>query len=583
MKRFLFTVVILLATFVRFVRLDQVPPSLYYDEIDLGYQVRSLLETGRDYRSQKSPFYFRSFNTDKTPLPILLSATVSKLFHSPEYQVRSGTALVGVGVVILAMILALQITNSPLTAVIAGLVFATSPWQIHFSRLAFEAEFALFFLFLYLSLFFHWQKSRSKLSFFASAVTLGFSVYTYRTMSLFSPLVLVLTLAIFYKDFNKIGFAKTSIWLFISLGLIVPFLYATTIASADQPRINQISIFSDPLVPIMVQRHREVDSGDYQSKEVGRGATLKSKIFFNKLVSIAEKYRDNTFQNFSPSFLFLSGDPNGRHSAKDSGELLFVDILGLVVGGYLVFKNLKDRRYLYLVILLFLGAVPANLTMDGANHASRLITFSGPLLLVVALGYSQIFETLNKKILPKIILIILIGAWLFAGLEFFNKYLYHFPVENHREFGYGYKQVTEKIEELKGNFDKVYITDKNDPPMLYYLFWANVPPKTLQEYGTEFGDEIIKGVSLDKIKPTHFDFAFCEIKGIESLQSNTLYVVAYNDLPLDFRAPDKDPVPQGIKLIDLVLYPNNEPAYYLITRDTKGGKPISPLKTQKCK
>lgn len=567
--------VVLLAIFIRFVSLDKVPSALYYDEIDLGYQVRSLLQTGKDYRGEFSPFYFRSFNTDKTPLPILISAGASLFFRTPDYQVRGGTAIVGVGVVILAMVLAFQLTLSGSASLIAGLVFTFSPWLVHFSRLAFEAEFALFFLLLFLTILFHWLKSKSLFYLFSSAAVLGLTVYTYRTMSLLTPLVVVLTLVIFRKELFKIGIAKIFLWISIVLVFVVPFLYATTIASMDQPRINQISIFSDPMIPIMVQRNREVDSGNYQNSEVGQKATLKSKIFFNKIVSILEKYRDNTFSNFSPSFLFLSGDPNGRHSAKNSGELLFVDIIALIFGSYFVYKRLKDRRYLFLLLLLIVGAIPANLTMDGANHASRLITFSGPLLLIVSLGYFSLSRS--------IIFFPLTAIWVFAALQFLNNYFVHFPVQNHREFGYGYKQVTEKILMYQDQFKKVYITDQNDPPMLYYLFWANVPPKDLQVYGTEFGDEVLKGNYLDQVKPKHFDFAFCDPKGILSLQPDTLYVVSYNNLPLDFRSSDKDKIPQGIKLLEVIKYPNNEPAYYLITRDTIDGKSIEPLKTQKCR
>ena len=36
--------------------------------------------------------------------------------------------------------------------------------------------------------------------------------------------------------------------------------------------------------------------------------------------------------------------------------------------------------------------------------------------------------------------------------------------------------------------------------MLYYLFWAQIPPKDVQEYGVEFGPEVIKGMGLDKVK-----------------------------------------------------------------------------------
>lgn len=575
-------VILFLAIWVRFIHLDQAPSSLYYDEIDLGYQAQSLLETGKDYRGNFSPYFFRSFNTDKTPVPVLFSAFTSLFFKTPEYQVRSGTALVGVIVVLLAMILIFQLSGSKTAVFLSGLVFAFSPWLIHFSRLAFEAEYVLFFLFAFLVLFFHWLKTGPNTAFYTSAVVLGLSIYTYRTMSFLAPVMMILTPLYFKKEFLLAGVKKSLLWLGLVLILIIPFLYATTIGSKDQTRISQISIFSDPMIPIEVQRSRELVSGNFQDPTPGQTATLQSKIFHNKILSYLEKLRDNTFRNFSPDFLFLTGDTNGRHSAKNTGELLFLDLIALIGGLYFLYLHLKDKKYSYLLILLFLGAVPANLTMDGANHASRLITFSGPLLLVVSLGYFSLFTYLAKLRHGKIISALIVSVWLFAVSQFLSKYFYEFPVTNSREFGYGFKQAIQKITPIVQNYDKLYLTDVNDPPILYYLFWANIPPRELQLYGTDFSLNTVKNLPLDQVRPYYPETALCEEKQILSLQPNILYLVAYKNLPLDFRSPDKDKVPQGIKLIDVIKYPDNEVAYYLLTRDRIGGKPVNPLKGQNC-
>jgi len=71
-KWWLVVSVLLLALGIRVYRLDEVPAGLYYDEVDLAYQARSLLETGRDYRGTFSPFYAWSMHDLKTPLPIYL-------------------------------------------------------------------------------------------------------------------------------------------------------------------------------------------------------------------------------------------------------------------------------------------------------------------------------------------------------------------------------------------------------------------------------------------------------------------------------------------------------------------------------
>ncbi len=575
--------VILLALTARLTKLDKVPASLYYDEIDLGYQVRSWLATGKDYRNGWSPFFFRSFNTDKTPLPVYFSVLPSLLFKSPEYQVRAGAAMAGVFCVVLAMMITYQLTKRKLPSVITGLVFAFSPWQIQFSRMAFEAIFMLMVLLASISAFLYWTTSKKTSAFYLSAILLGLNVYTYRTTSLFAPLLTVLLVIIYFKEFWKEGLVRLGAWLAVIGVIVLPFLYATTLGSTDQTRINQISVFSDPRTPIKVLRNREIDSDDFGNPEIGKKAVWWSPFFHNKVLSYLTDFGNNYYNSFSTSFLFLSGDPNGRHSPSNTGELLFVDIVGLATGLVVVAKKLKDKKYQLLVGLLFLSPIPSDLTMDGANHASRLMIMAGPLLVIVGLGYTEVIDRLAKRKRYWFGIPILATVWLVAVMFYLQHYFVHFPIESSRQFGYGYKQIVEKVEQIKGDYRQVKLADLNDPPMLYYLYWSKTAPKVVQDYGSDFGEKVIKQSVLDKIKPTHFDSKLCLKNEIEKLETGVLYVVGFNNLPLDFRSADKDKVPTGIKLIDVIKYPDNEIAYYLITRETKNGVPVMPTKETACK
>jgi 4-amino-4-deoxy-L-arabinose transferase-like glycosyltransferase len=579
----LFAIIIFFSIFTRFSYLDSIPSSLYYDEIDMGLQIRSFLQTGKDYRGEISPFYFRSYNTDRTPIPVIISTLFSIIFTTPEYAVRAGTAAVGVAVVILAIIFVYQATSSLTASAIAGFVFAFSPWLIHFSRVTFEAEYVLLFLFSYLILFYQWLKTKKDKYIYLSALVLGLSIYTYRTMSFLAPVLLLATPIFFYKEFFVSGFKKIFVWFAIGSVLMLPFLYATTIGSKDKTRISQISIFSDPMIPIEVLRGRELVSGNYQNPALGQQPTLWSKVFHNKAIGIIDRYKNNFLSNFSSDFLFVNGDPNGRHSAKKTGELLILDIFALMASIVFIYLNKNNKKIIFLVLLLFLGSIPSNLTLDGGTHASRLISFAGLLLVLVSFGYYQIYIALQKNIYTKLAFSSLVLIWVFLFLQFTNNYFFHFPIENAREYGYGFKQAIQKIKLLENDYQHIELTDTNDPPMPYYLFWTNVIAKDIQSYGTDFREEVLKGNYLDKIKPKSFPFVFCDPKGISSLKSDTLYMVSDKNLPMDFRSPDKDKVPQGLKVVDVIKYPNNEVAFYLISRDSKNGKEIEPLKTEKCK
>jgi hypothetical protein len=203
--------------------------------------------------------------------------------------------------------------------------------------------------------------------------------------------------------------------------------------------------------------------------------------------------------------------------------------------------------------------------------------------LIVGLGYANLILFLWKKRIYRFGMPVLVGTWLVMVVFYLHQYFVHFPIESARQFGYGYKQMVEKLLSIKDQYSKVKITENVDPPMLYYFFWANIEPSEVQVYGTEYGQEIVKNHPLDMIRPYYWDGKVCEVDEIEKLEPEVLYVVPFNRLSLDFRSSDKDKVPQGIKLIDMVKYPDNEVAFYFVTRETRNGLPVEPDKKDLCK
>lgn len=152
-------------------------------------------------------------------------------------------------------------------------------------------------------------------------------------------------------------------------------------------------------------------------------------------------------------------------------------------------------------------------------------------------------------------------------VNYLHRYFIHYPIESGRYFGYGYQQAVEGIVQNESNFDKVVMYSTYDPPMIYYLFWSRTPPRFLQEYGTNFSEEIIKNKKLDKYKVTGRNETGDIL--LRNLQPKTLYMMTPIDLGSDLR---KEAVPYGIKLLKLIKYPDNEAAFYLLTKEVSPDK-----------
>src|SRR3970040_1732828 len=92
---FFLLLILVLAALLRFYHLGTIPPSLYSDEINQGYNAYSLMLTGRDEHGLFLPVSLRSFGDWKPPLPAYLMIPPIYLFGLNEFSVRLPSAILG--------------------------------------------------------------------------------------------------------------------------------------------------------------------------------------------------------------------------------------------------------------------------------------------------------------------------------------------------------------------------------------------------------------------------------------------------------------------------------------------------------
>ncbi len=549
-RLFLLVPVLLLALGLRLYHVTQVPPSLYYDEVDYGYQARSLLTTGHDYRGELSPFYVHSFNDIRTPIPAYLTVATTFFPLPPELQVRLPFVILGTLTTLLSILLMYTWTRHYYLSLLTGWVFALSPWQLQFSRWSHEVGTVTPYFLIGLILFFRFLSSHRFSSYLSAIFFISLTVYTYRTMSLFAPVTLALLSLLYLKPTLNLGLTRLTGAVLLCGTLVVPFLYFTTLGAPDTPRIQQLSLTADPTVPIWVQRNREVDSSDYLAPTIGKKANPASYLFHNKPLSWVTNLVNNYLHSFSTDFLFLKGDLNLRHSLSQRGPLYLIDLVALFVGLVFLFRHLQFLPFKWLLVWLFVSPLPAALTADGAGHAARLFIFSVPLLVVVSLGWWQIISRLPHLTRP---LILALGS--LSLIFYLHRYHVHYPLESARWFGYGFKQAITTITPLQAQFDQVLLTATKDPPMIYYLFWSHTPPAQLQQHGPDFS-------SPHPARPLA-KYSVLDWHAGSALQPHTLYLVSPTEIPADLRNPAN--IPSHINLHQLIKYPDNEVAFYLLS------------------
>ena len=139
--------ILLLAFVLRFYKLAEVPHGMAWDEVAIAYNGFAIFNTRRDEWLQKLPITFRSFGDYKAPFAIYESGIFTALFGMNLWAVRLPFAIYGVLAVLATYLLFKELfykhENREKWALLAAFILATSPWHIHYSRMAFESGISL--------------------------------------------------------------------------------------------------------------------------------------------------------------------------------------------------------------------------------------------------------------------------------------------------------------------------------------------------------------------------------------------------------------------------------------------------------
>lgn len=468
--------IFIFAFFSRFSLLNYTPASLFSDEVDIGYQVKSLLTTGKDYYGNFLPLQFHSFSDVRTSLPIYATALISKIPGiSLDIAIRLTPAIFSLLTIIVVYFLindlfdlyALSDKKSFIKPGVWGsLILTLLPWHYTYSRTGFELSMLFFFFALGIFLFLRYLISSKNSLLIASMIVLSLTPMVYSTAKLaviFYPILLLLipgSSKHFWKKKTMLFF----LILFIPLGLL--FLNG----GAGQ-RFSEISIFTDPTIVTQTNYLRKQDLGP--SAAVGSGTGIFSKIAHNKIIFIGQNFLRNVINPLSFGYLFLAGDTNPRHAVQGWGMLLKILLIPIVYGLYKLSASKKINFLCFLGVLALLAILPAALTRDGWNHSSRNFLLIIPLVLVIAYAIDNIAK-LSRLLLPVFLLLLFFESFLY-----FHDYWYHYRYDSERDFHAGLKEAVLFSRDFKDT--PVVITRKYEPPLIFYLYYADFPPAKFQE------------------------------------------------------------------------------------------------------
>lgn len=462
--------ILVLATFLRFYMINQIPPSLSWDEASIGYDAYSIVRTGKDQWGENYPLAFKSFGEYKYPFHIYASAVSIYFFGLNEFAVRFPAALFGIVNIFLLYLLVFKLFKTQFIALTAAFLLTISPWHIQFSRIIWETNFALFFFLLGLYCFLESRQDKKNFLLIISFIFFGTSTFTYNAAKVFIVLFLPILL-LSQRDW----ILKQKRYIFFSLIIFIFFM----IVNLLDTRLSGINRFKQL---------------DFDQADVVKTSSYQlSKVYsVGKVELIARQY----FMYFSPKFLFVSGDTNLRHSTKAVGQVYWLELLLIPFG--ILFLIKKDLKLTILILGWFLLApIPGSFTIE-APHASRAMFMLGVWQILAASGFYYLYLLSKdyKKYLTVIIFVLLIVSL----TNYFKYYLYEYPRISSQYWQYGYKQAVEYLEKNYYNYDLIVLTRAYGEPQIFTLFYLKFDPL---KYRTD--KNLLRERSGDWIQVLKFD------------------------------------------------------------------------------
>ncbi len=478
-KRFLIfaACIVFVAAVLRFYKLGQIPTGLYWDEVAMLVDAKSVAQSGQDMHG--NPWYqliFPSYGDYKLPVYIWLASMSVKLLGVTEFALRLPSALAGIGTIVISGLLAKELTRRltkdskvvQLSQLAVMGAMAISPWAILFSRTGFEGHVAQFLVVTSLLLV---LSSKGRWRWLLGAVLLGvLATYTYFSVRFVWPGAFVMISCI---GLSKLRLPKRVISIAVCLifyaALLIPMTKSPLYEASNRFRYSTSSIFNQYDYPIVSNTYREL-----------AGNTVIDRFLFHRHVLLMRELASNVSDHLSLSYMFVSGDSNLRHGTGEHGLFLISLLPFLLIGLVTVF--IKNKLVFVSLIVWWLSALLPASVPETTPHALRSLNALVPIALFIGLGLAFFLVKLTKTWRAVLVGLIVINSMLFT-YYYFTQY----PHDSGEHWQAGYKEIAQKIIQIKHDreLEAVYVLPFDNRFYLWLMAYGPYEAKDFHSWKSE--------------------------------------------------------------------------------------------------
>jgi len=439
--------IFILAFSVRIYNLTGVPYGFHADEASIGYNAYTILTKGTDEYGVPFPAFFKSFGEYKSPIQIYSTVPLVAIFGLNEFSTRLTSVIYGLLSLVAVYFLSLELFKTQKHAKFIGLFslffLAISPWDIQFSRVAYELMPFVFYTSFGLFVFLKAQKRSWLLP--VSIILFALALYSYYAGRIFIPLF-GLGLLYIYRDFFLKHKKETLVSFLFLIILLIPFV-KNLFSNDALIRWDQTSIFVHPPKNISVLHQIEINYGNH----------------------------------FSPEFLFIGGNNAlpGNQILRDApyniGELYLFQFPLVLFGMYALFKK-RNKTFFLLLLWLLIYPVGGMFSNDGSPFARRSIIGVVPFQMLSALGIIFVLEWVTKWRHAYAALFYALSALviLFSFVYYLQLYFVDYPRYSSAWWGwqYGPKDIVPYFVAHESQYDDLIMSPYFNGRFEFFKFYA---------------------------------------------------------------------------------------------------------------
>ena len=456
--------ILIAAAVLRLWNLGINPPHLTPDEASLGYNAYSILKTGKDEFGKTLPIVFKSFGDYKPGLYVYATVPSVALFGLTEFATRLPSAVAGVfSVLFIYLIIKELFVDRKYLAITAGIVSATNPWLIFFSRGAWEVNLSLSLTLL--GIYFFLKALKDSRYIVYASIPFALTLLTYQGAKISTGIVLLILTFVYWREVVK--FDRSHLSRSFIVGLVISIPIILSFFKGETGRLNVFSVFSYPRSTEYIQGM--LDEG---GEKIG---DLNYYLFHPESLNFLRGIMGRLFNHFSGRFLFFEGDwANPRHSSPNQGVLLYSDLILLIVGVVSLVRNGTKKQNQIVWLWLVLSPLASALSRDQV-HAVRSLGMAIPLVVIISLGMESVVLYLKGKtiFIKKIVVALSFGSvYVFSLIYYLDSYFIHLPSHSSNLWEYGYKQMVQVIKPIQDDYKTINVQQSFAQPYIFFLFFG---------------------------------------------------------------------------------------------------------------